>query len=70
MATTYAHRPRILDADSHLMEGLTWLRDHADPAGRELLPDLSRALDKGGAGAGKAIQAGERMSGILLDVKT
>ncbi len=59
MATTYAHRPRILDADSHLMEGLTWLRDHADPAGRELLPDLSRALDKGGAGAGKAIQAGE-----------
>jgi predicted TIM-barrel fold metal-dependent hydrolase len=55
----YAHRPHIHDADSHLMEGLTWLRDHADAKTRELLPDLTRLLDKGGAGAGKAIQAGE-----------
>ena len=53
---TYAHRPTILDADSHLMEGLDWLRDHADAKTRELLPDLTAALDKGGAGAGKAIQ--------------
>ncbi len=56
---TYAHRPNILDADSHLMEGLTWLRDNADAKTRDLLPDLSAALDKGGAGAGKAIQLGE-----------
>jgi predicted TIM-barrel fold metal-dependent hydrolase len=56
---TYAHRPTIFDADSHLMEGLDWLRDHADARTRDLLPDLTRALDKGGAGAGKAIQIGE-----------
>lgn len=56
---TYSHRADIGDADSHLMEGLDWLRDHADPAARELLPDLTRALDKGGAGAGKAIRLGE-----------
>lgn len=41
------------------MEGLTWLRDHADAKTRDLLPDLSVLLDKGGAGAGKAIQLGE-----------
>ena len=56
---TYAHRPTIFDADSHLMEGLDWLRDHADAKTRDLLPDLTVALDKGGAGAGKAIQVGE-----------
>ncbi|MEZ5378723.1 MAG: amidohydrolase family protein [Acidimicrobiales bacterium] len=56
---TYAHRPNIHDADSHLMEGLTWLRDAADAATRDLLPDLTPALDKGGKGAGKAIQLGE-----------
>jgi len=55
----YAHRPSILDADSHLMEGLDWMRDRADSATRELLPDLTSALDKGGAGAGKAIRLGE-----------
>ena len=33
---TYSHRADIGDADSHLMEGLDWLRDHADPAAREL----------------------------------
>jgi predicted TIM-barrel fold metal-dependent hydrolase len=56
---TYAHREHVLDADSHLMEGLTWLRDHADAKTKALLPDLTPLLDKGGAGAGKAIQAGE-----------
>ena len=55
----YAHRPHILDADSHLMEGLDWMRDRADAKTRELLPDLTAALNKGGAGAGKAIQLGE-----------
>ena len=34
----YAHRPIVLDADSHLMEGLDWLRDHADAETRGLLP--------------------------------
>ncbi len=56
---TYAHRPTIHDADSHVMEGLDWLRDHADARTREMLPDLSGLLDKAGAGAGSAIQAGE-----------
>lgn len=55
----YAHRPTIYDADSHLMEGLDWLRDRADAATRELLPDLTAVLDRGGAGAGSAIQKGE-----------
>ncbi|MEP1122650.1 MAG: amidohydrolase family protein [Ilumatobacter sp.] len=54
----YAHRPHVLDADSHLMEGLTWLRDHADPSVRELLPDLTPALDKGGVGAASKIAQG------------
>lgn len=56
---TYAHRTTVLDADSHLMEGLDWLRDHADAATRERLPDLTSALDKAGVGAAKAIEAGE-----------
>ncbi len=55
----YAHRPHVCDADSHLMEGLTWLRDHADAKTRDRLPDLTSALDKGGAGAGRAIQLGQ-----------
>ena len=55
---TYAHRPMINDADSHLMEGLDWLRDHADAKTRDLLPDLTRVLDKGGAGAETAIEKG------------
>jgi uncharacterized protein len=56
---TYAHRTTIHDADSHLMEGLGWLRDHADAATRELLPDLTVVLDKGGAGAARAIRLGQ-----------
>ena len=56
---TYAHRPSVNDADSHLMEGLDWLRDHADSKTKALLPDLTSALSKGGAGAAKAIEAGE-----------
>ena len=55
---TYAHRPIIHDADSHLMEGLDWMRDHADAKTRDLLPDLTRVLDKGGAGAQTAIENG------------
>ena len=55
----YTHRPTIYDADSHLMEGLDWLRDRADSVTRELLPDLTAVLDRGGAGAGSAIQKGE-----------
>lgn len=55
---TYAHRPTIHDADSHLMEGLTWLRDRADSSTQTLLPDLTMLLDKGGASAGKAIEYG------------
>ena len=55
---SYAEGRLIHDADSHLMEGLDWLRDHADAKTRDLLPDLTRALDKGGAGAGTARLAG------------
>jgi predicted TIM-barrel fold metal-dependent hydrolase len=55
----YAHRPTVFDADSHLMEGVDWLRSHADAKTRDLLPDLSVLLDKGGAGAAAAITAGE-----------
>lgn len=55
---TYAHRPNIHDADSHLMEGLDWMRNCADAKTRELLPDLTAALDKGGVGADTAIQLG------------
>lgn len=56
---TYAHRAAIYDADSHLMEGLGWLRDHADTSVREKLPDLAKLLGAAGAGADKAIRAGE-----------
>ena len=59
----YAHRPTVLDADSHLMEGLDWLRDHADADTRKLLPDLTGLLDKGGAGAGQAIRKGQARIG-------
>jgi hypothetical protein len=41
------------------MEGLDWLRDHADAATRELLPELSKLLGAAGAGADKAIVAGQ-----------
>src|SRR3546814_18015881 len=41
------------------MEGIDWLRSHADTKTRGLLPDLSSLLDKGGAGAAGAIAAGE-----------
>jgi predicted TIM-barrel fold metal-dependent hydrolase len=60
---TYAHRPTIHDADSHLMEGLTWLRDRADTKTQRLLPDLTVVLDKGGASAGKAIEYGQARIG-------
>ena len=60
---TYAHRPAIYDADSHLMEGLEWLRSHADGSVREKLPDLAKLLGRGGAGADKAIVAGQQRIG-------
>src|SRR3546814_6985465 len=41
------------------MDGIDWLRSHADTKTRGLLPDLSSLLDKGGAGAAGAIAAGE-----------
>jgi uncharacterized protein len=59
----YAHRANIHDADSHLMEGLGWLRDRADAKTQALLPDLTAALDKGGASADKAIRLGEARIG-------
>lgn len=60
---TYAHRSAIYDADSHLMEGLDWLRDHADSGIRDRLPDLSKLLGSAGAGADKAIVAGQKRIG-------
>ncbi|MEZ5229389.1 MAG: amidohydrolase family protein [Acidimicrobiales bacterium] len=40
-AATYADGRRIVDADSHLMEGPTFLTDHADPAVRDRLPAIA-----------------------------
>src|SRR3954451_15421597 len=59
----YAHRTDIYDADSHLMEGLNWLRDHADAGVRDRLPDLAKMLGGAGAGADKAIVAGQKRIG-------
>jgi uncharacterized protein len=56
---TYAHRPDVYDADSHLMEGLDWLHAHADAKTKALLPDLTVVLGRGGAGAGSLIEAGQ-----------
>lgn len=65
---TYAHRPAIYDADSHLMEGLDWLRAHADAAVRDRLPDLAKLLGRGGEGADKAIVAGQNRIGDAAKV--
>jgi uncharacterized protein len=59
----YAHRSNVLDADSHLMEGVGWLRDNADAATRDLLPDLEKILGAGGANATKAITDGQARIG-------
>ncbi|MEZ5559936.1 MAG: amidohydrolase family protein, partial [Pseudomonadales bacterium] len=48
---------RIYDADSHLMETLTWLTDHAAPGQEALIKPL--ATEKGGAGVRKAIAAAD-----------
>ena len=64
---TYATRA-IFDADSHLMEGFDWLHRNADAATRQLLPDLTSALDKGGAGAEDAVTKG--LARIADPVKT
>lgn len=61
---TYATRP-MFDADSHLMEGLDWLHEHADLATRARLPDMATMLGKGGAGAEKAVSMGaERVGNV------
>lgn len=59
----YAHRSNVLDADSHLMEGASWLRDHADPSTRDLLPDIEKILGAGGADATTAIEQGQARIG-------
>lgn len=64
----YAHRPAIYDADSHLMEGLDWLRSHADAGVRDRLPDLAKLLGSAGAGADKAILAGQSRIGDAAKV--
>lgn len=56
---TYAHRPDVHDADSHLMEGLDWLHSHADAKTKALLPDLTLVLGRGGTGATGMIEAGQ-----------
>jgi predicted TIM-barrel fold metal-dependent hydrolase len=60
---SYAADRVIYDADSHLMEGLGWLRDHADASVRDKLPNLEKALARGGANADTAIARGERRIG-------
>jgi uncharacterized protein len=55
--TSYAEGRKMYDADSHVMETLTWLTDHATEAQRGLLKPL--ATEKGGAGVRKAIGAAE-----------
>lgn len=54
---SYANGRKMYDADSHVMETLTWLTDHATDAQHGLLKPL--ATEKGGAGVRKAIEAAE-----------
>ena len=42
----YAGERIMCDADSHIMETFDWLKDHADPELRDLIPPLKL----GGAG--------------------
>lgn len=60
---TYAGSRSINDADSHLMEGFTWLANHADATTKALLPDIDTILGKGGAGAADRIAEGESRVG-------
>ncbi len=54
---TYAGDKICFDADSHIMETFTWIKDHADPDLREEIGDLY--LGAAGAMAEKAIKAAQ-----------
>ena len=51
---TYANGRKCYDVDSHLMEAVDWLTEHADPSVRDDLPTFS---PQGGSesDAGRAI---------------
>ncbi|MDZ7670014.1 MAG: amidohydrolase family protein [Gammaproteobacteria bacterium] len=51
---SYAAGRKMYDSDSHVMETLTWLTDHAKPEQAGLIKPL--ATEKGGAGVRKAIE--------------
>jgi hypothetical protein len=53
----YTAGRKMYDSDSHVMETLTWLTDHAAPEQRGLIEPL--ATEKGGAGVRKAIAKAE-----------
>lgn len=50
----YIDRPRVHDADAHIMEPPNWLRDHADPAIRDRLAIPSYANELVQTGDGRA----------------
>jgi uncharacterized protein len=56
-SSSYAAGRKMYDSDSHLMETLDWLTDHATPEQQGLIKPL--ATNKGGAGVRKAIEAAE-----------
>ena len=55
--TPYTGGRKMYDADSHVMETLTWLTDHATAEQRNLIAPL--ATEKGGKGVRKAIAQAE-----------
>src|SRR5438874_2081513 len=68
----YAQGRTFFDADSHVMELPSFLRDHADPSVRERLPEISFgsggklkvALDKLGERGGHAPERVEELVGL------
>lgn len=67
--TTYGGGRLIFDADSHLMELPGWLGEFADPAVREKLRPLEKALGKaGGKMAEDAVRAAEARAGAGTEV--
>lgn len=54
---SYAAGRKMYDSDSHVMETLTWLSEHASPEQRGLIGPL--VTEKGGAGVRKAIEQAE-----------
>ena len=54
---TYAGTRSIVDADSHVMEWPSFLRDHAEPAWRDVLPDI------GGGRSGLTLTTAARADG-------